>query len=77
MDQRRMKKPRLVKNARRAWRWFSMQAMTIALALQAAWLALPPNLLAHLNAEHKTMVVIALLLFGMVGRLVDQEKDDE
>jgi hypothetical protein len=67
-----MKRLKLVKDANKAWRWFSVQAMTIALALQAAWLALPPNLLAHMSAEHKTIVVIALLIFGMVGRLVDQ-----
>jgi len=71
-----MKKPRLVKDANKAWRWFSVQAMTIALALQAAWLALPPNLLTHVSAEHKTVVVIALLIFGVLGRLVDQEEGE-
>ena len=67
-----MKKLKLVKDANKAWRWFSVQAMTIALALQAAWLALPPNLLTHVSAEHKTVLVIAILVFGVLGRLVDQ-----
>jgi len=66
-------KPKLVKDANKAWRWFSVQAMSIALALQAAWLALPPNLLAHISAEHKTVVVMALLVFGVIGRVVDQD----
>jgi hypothetical protein len=67
-----MKRVKWVKDAQQAWRWFSIQSMTLAVALQGAWLALPPNLLAHMSAEHKTIVVIALLIFGMVGRLVDQ-----
>jgi hypothetical protein len=67
-----VKKVRLIKDANRAWRFFSMQAMSIALAIQAAWLALPPNLLSHVSAEHKTIITIALLVFGVLGRLVDQ-----
>jgi len=69
-----MTRIKLVNNARSAWRWFSMQAMALALALQASWLALPPNLLSHVSAEHKTIVVILLLIFGMVGRMVQQEE---
>lgn len=69
-------KIKLVKGAEKAYRWFSMQAMTIAIALQASWMALPPNLLTHLDANHKTIVVIALLVFGMVGRLVDQGEEE-
>ena len=67
-----MARIKFVKGANRAWRWFSMQAMTIALALQAAWLALPPNLIGHVSAEHKTIITIALLIFGTVGRVIDQ-----
>ena len=34
---------------RRAWRWFSVQAMVLAGALQGAWLIIPPAMQASIH----------------------------
>lgn len=62
----------LVEGWARAWRWFSMQAMALALALQGAWLALPEDMKAHAPAGLVTVASMALLLLGLIGRLVRQ-----
>ena len=64
---------RLVRNARRAWTWFSMQAMILAGALQGGWQALPADLKAAIPDHVVTGLTIAILVAGIVGRLVDQD----
>ena len=68
-----MKKPRLIDNARSAWRMLSVQAMTLATAVQSAWLAVPPELQARLSPELVHGITIALLIAGIIGRLVKQD----
>lgn len=63
---------RLVKNARNAWRWFSVQAMTCALAIQGAWAMLPADLAARAPDWASNAVTSAILVLGIVGRLIDQ-----
>lgn len=66
---------RLVKNARSAWRWFSVQAMAVAIALQGAWnamLEITPDLAARIPAGAIDTLSVAVLILGVVGRLVDQ-----
>lgn len=65
----------LVENWRGAWRWFSLQAMALTAAIQAAWGAMPDDLKQHFPAKLVTAVSIALLLLGIGGRLVRQRKD--
>jgi hypothetical protein len=67
---------KLVTNASRAWRWFSVQAMTVAIALQAGWQAIPPDLAERIPGEWVTGLSIAVLVLGIVGRLVDQGGGD-
>ena len=67
---------RLVKNARRSWRWFSVQAMAVAGAMQGAWLAMPPDLQARVPGEWVDALTMAILALGIVGRLVDQGGSD-
>ena len=62
---------RLVANARKAWRWYSVQAMAIAGAMQGAWLALG-DLQSRVPGEWVDAMTIAILLSGIIGRLVDQ-----
>lgn len=68
---------KLISNWRRAWRMFSMQAMTLAAALQGAWMLMPEDLKAALPPALVPVVSVALLVAGMVGRLVDQPKVKE
>lgn len=64
---------KLVDDARRAWRWFSMQCMALALALQVAWETMPPELQAGVPPRAVSVITWALLVLGIVGRLVKQE----
>jgi hypothetical protein len=63
----------LVEDARSAWRWFSVQSMVVAGAIQGAWLFIPEDLKASIPADIVQGVTLALLAFGVAGRLVKQE----
>jgi hypothetical protein len=63
---------RLVQNAPRAWRWFSVQAMALCGALQGAWVFIPDDLKAGIPVTWLNALCAALMVLGVVGRLVDQ-----
>lgn len=65
---------KLIDNARSAWRMFSVQAMTWAIVVQAAWAELPPDLRESLDASTVRYITIGLLVAGVLGRLVKQDK---
>lgn len=69
-----MKRPRLVYNWRQCWRMISMQCMTLAAAIQGAWPTIPDDLKASLPANVVHWVSLALLVTGIIGRLVHQPK---
>lgn len=64
----------LVDNWRSAWKWISVHCMAWALALQGAWELCPADLKAGLPPKLVTVVTVALLVLGILGRLVKQEK---
>ena len=66
---------KLVPNARKAWRWISMQAMGVAVALQGAWVFIPDDLKARAGDDTAAWVTGALLVLGMIGRMVKQGDD--
>jgi len=65
---------KLIDNARNAWRMFSVQAMALAGAIQAAWIAIPPDLQQQVPDNIVKGVTLALLVLGVAGRLVKQDK---
>ena len=65
---------RLVPYWRSLWRAFSVQAMALAAAIQAAWPTVPDDLKALLPAHLVHWLSLALLVAGIVGRMVDQPK---
>ena len=66
---------KIVNNARQSWRWFSIQAMTLAGAMQGTWLAMPADLKARVPADLVDALIVVVLALGIVGRLVDQGSD--
>lgn len=70
-----MKQIELVKDWRKAWRWFSVNAMVLAAAIQGAWLQLPDDLKASIPHAFVSYSTIALLIFGVLGRLLKQDKE--
>lgn len=63
---------KLIPNWRRAWRMFSVQAMTAATAILGAWQAFPPDLKDALPEAWVHGSAMALLVLGIVGRLIAQ-----
>ena len=57
---------------RQAWRWFSMQAMLLSGAVQAAWEALPADLKQYLPSWLGLVLSLSVLVLGLGGRLVRQ-----
>lgn len=68
------RKPTLIPQWRRAWRMFSVQAMSLAAAIQGTWTLLPEDMRASLPPALVHWASVALLLAGIVGRLIDQPK---
>jgi hypothetical protein len=67
---------KLVNNAREAWRWYSVQALAVAAALQGGWLALG-DMQSRVPDWAVDGLTLAILVSGIVGRLVDQGGEDD
>ena len=67
---------KLVKNAKSAWRFFSVQAMVLQGAVASSWLFVPDDMRAAVPAEWLAVAAIALTALGVAGRLIDQGGDD-
>lgn len=68
---------RLIEEAKHAWKLFSMQAMGLGLALQGAWQAAPDDMKGTIPHAWVSYATMALLVLGMVGRLVKQSPEDK
>lgn len=66
----------LVKDWKNAYKWFSTQAMAGAIALQATWMNLPPDLKSSVPDQLVTYGTLLLIILGLIGRLVDQGPKD-
>ena len=63
---------KFIANWKKAWRMLSVQAMALAGAVQGAWMFIPDEMRSSIPANVVQGVTIALLVLGVVGRLVDQ-----
>ncbi|MGH8080926.1 MAG: hypothetical protein ACREP7_10145 [Lysobacter sp.] len=63
---------KLIDNWRHAWRFVSVQAMTVAIALQGVWLNLPDDLRIHVPDRIAASVTAGLLVLGLIGRVFQQ-----
>lgn len=66
----------LIHNWRKAYRMLSVQAMSLAAALQGAWVYIPDDMKTHIPANLITGVTVALLVLGIIGRMVKQPTTD-
>ena len=65
---------KLVDNAKNAWRWFSVQAMVLAGAIQGAWVFVPEDMRTSLPPSAVQAITAVLLGMGVAGRLVKQKE---
>ena len=63
---------RLIPHAREAWRWFSVQALALLVALPVLWETLPPELTAVIPEAWMPWILAGIALAGLVGRFVRQ-----
>lgn len=63
---------KLLDDWKQGWRWFSVQAMILAAALQGVWCTLDASQKAALE-PYQTKITMAILILGVIGRLVRQE----
>lgn len=69
----------LIPDWRRAWRFFSVQAMAWATAIQVTWMSIPEAMRTTLPETIVHWVTVMLLVLGILGRVVKQppqEADD-
>lgn len=69
-----MKKPKPVEDWRKSWKWFSVQSMTLAAAIQGAWMTMPEDMKSSVPQSLVSYVTIALMVLGVIGRLVQQDE---
>lgn len=62
----------LVPEWRNALRMFSVQAMVLAGAVQAAWVSVPPEWQAQVPSDWLRWGTMVLMVLGVAGRLIDQ-----
>lgn len=67
---------KLVDDWKKAPRMISMHCMTYALAVQAAWVAIPSELQALVHPIVTHVITGFLLVAGIIGRLVQQAPKD-
>jgi len=65
---------KLVANWKSAWKWFSVQFVAAAGAIQLSVLAFPETVRAWLPDWLTHMLAVALLFAAVVGRLVEQKR---
>lgn len=65
---------KLLPNWQDAWKWFSVQVIAAATAIQLSFLALPDSIRSAIPDKVMHWVAIALLVVAALGRIVDQSK---
>ena len=67
---------RLIPNAKKAWRFFSVQSMVLSSAIIGGWDFMPPDLKARVPETVVDYVAVGVLILGIAGRLVKQGGND-
>lgn len=67
---------RLVPDWREAWKWFSVQALTIIMVLPLVWAGLPSDAKSWIPESWHIPIIVFLGAGGIAGRLIDQKPKD-
>ena len=67
-------KIKLVEDWKDARRWFSVNCMALGMAIQGAWVCIPEDMRKAMPDNLVAIITTVVLLLGVMGRLVKQEK---
>lgn len=67
---------KLHKDWKRAWRWYSVQAIAALGGLPLAYMALPKDWQEAVPDGWKVAAVVVVMVAGYLGRIVDQTKGE-
>lgn len=67
------KKFELVPDWKRAWRWLSVQSMSLALTIQITWASIDSDMRATIPRIVVGGLTVGLLVLGIIGRLLKQK----
>lgn len=65
---------KLVSDWKKAPKWFSTQAMALALIVQTTWATIPPEMQASLPNDWVALGTSLLMVLGVFGRLLEQSE---
>lgn len=63
---------KIVRNARRSWRWYSIHALSLQTSALASYAMLPDDMRQAIPTWAVAIGAIAIFLLGWAGRLIDQ-----
>lgn len=63
---------KLIPNAGKAWRMYSVQALTALAALPLIWEQMPLEIKALIPADWNPYILAGIAVAGVAGRLLDQ-----
>lgn len=63
---------KLVPDAKKGWKWLSVQAMALNGAILSTWLALPDDIKALIPDTYVMGGAVVLTVAGIIGRFIDQ-----
>lgn len=67
---------KLVPNAKKGWKWISVQMMALNTALLATWIGLPDDLKSRIPEQWVFWAATSIAVIGIVGRFIDQGGSD-
>jgi len=65
---------KLIPDWKKAWRWFSVQALIAIAALPVVWSMLPSDVKGFLPDGWEPWILVGLALAGLIGRVIDQNR---
>lgn len=63
---------KLVDDWRNARKWISVNCMALAATIQTTWALIPADMKTSISPDWITRATVALLVLGVIGRVVQQ-----
>ena len=67
---------KLIPNWKSCLKWFSVQAMVLAGAIQTTWMNLPDDMKMTVPETWVSITTVVLMVLGVVGRVIKQGGDE-